>query len=163
MPTYIEFEIEREYRCTPEQLYRAWEVLEYKERWFRGPEGWKETERTLDLREGGSETMHGIFPGGMLSGYNAHYYSVVPASQMGYSFDVRLGEELYSISLVVVTFDPGANGTVMRYHEQLAIFGSTQLPHLPTDPEGLRTNRIHGTNMSFNRLEELMNECSGTL
>jgi len=147
--TYFEFEIAREFACSPAALYEAWADPKIKSKWFVGPDGWVETGRSIDLREGGIETMAGNFAGKMTTEYTAHFYDVQPEQRIGFSFEVRLGGEIYSISTTIVEFLPAERGTEMKYHEQLAVFsGQTVEEALP--------NRIAGTGSHFDRLARLI-------
>jgi uncharacterized protein YndB with AHSA1/START domain len=50
-----DFTIERRFRQTPAQAFRAFADPELKRRWFGVPEGWTDAEWELDFRVGGSE------------------------------------------------------------------------------------------------------------
>jgi len=144
-PCYFDFEISREYACSPPVLFDAWADLKAKAKWFVGPDKWVETGRTLELREGGVETMNGNFDGKMTTEYTAHFYDVQPNQRIGYSFEVRLGGEIYSISTAVVEFIETPKGAEMKFHEQLAVFSGQTV-------EEARPNRIIGTDSHFDRL-----------
>ncbi|HEY3332538.1 MAG TPA: SRPBCC domain-containing protein [Capsulimonadaceae bacterium] len=143
---YYDMELSREYHCAPAAVFRAWGDVEAKRKWFVGPDKWVETGRSVDLREGGVETMTGNFDGRMTTEYTGHFYDVQENKRIGYSFEVRLGGEIYSISTVVVEFTETAVGTRMTYHEQLAVFSGQTV-------EESRANRIIGTQAHFDRLE----------
>jgi uncharacterized protein YndB with AHSA1/START domain len=146
-PTYFDFEIDREFTCSTTALFDAWADPMIKAKWFVGPPNWVETHRSLDLREGGVETMAGVIGGTLTTQYTAHFYDVQPNSRIGYSFEVRLGGEIYSISTSVVQFIETSGGAHMRYHEQLAVFSGQSA-------EEARPNRIAGTGSHFDRLAD---------
>jgi uncharacterized protein YndB with AHSA1/START domain len=148
-PIYYDFEIAREFACSPAVLFDAWADAKIKAKWFVGPDKWVETGRTVDLREGGIETMTGNFDGRMTTEYTAHFYDVQPGSRIGYSFEVRLGGEIYSISTAVVEFTETQQGAKMKFHEQLAVFSGESV-------EASRGNRIIGTESHFDRLAEYL-------
>ena len=150
-PCYFDFEIDREFACSPSALFGAWADAEVKAKWFVGPKGWVETSRTLDLREGGTETMAGNFDGKMTTEYTAHFYDVQPNKRIGYSFEVRLGGEIYSISVAVVEFIETPKGARMKFHEQLAVFSGQTV-------EEAKPNRIMGTDSHFIRLAEYLGQ-----
>ena len=148
-PSYFDFEIEREFACSPAVLFSAWADASAKAKWFVGPKGWVETSRTVDLREGGTETMAGSFEGKMTTEYTAHFYDVKPNQRIGYSFEVRLGGEIYSISIAVVEFIESSRGTLMKFHEQLAVFSGQAV-------EEAKPSRVMGTDSHFDRLAEFL-------
>jgi len=148
---YYDFEIAREFACSPAILFDAWADPKVKAKWFAGPEKWVETSRSLDLREGGAETMAGNFDGRLTTEYTAHFYDVQPGNRIGYSFEVRLGGEIYSISTAVVEFIGTQHGAEMRFHEQLAVFSGETV-------EESRGNRILGTGHHFDRLAAYLQE-----
>jgi uncharacterized protein YndB with AHSA1/START domain len=148
-PIYYDFEIAREFACSPAALFDAWADPKAKTKWFVGPENWVETGRTVDLREGGTETLTGKIGETFTTEYTAHFYDVRPGERIGYSFEVRLGGEIYSISTAVVLFIETSKGAEMRFHEQLAVFSGESV-------EEARKNRIAGTGDHFDRLCRLV-------
>jgi uncharacterized protein YndB with AHSA1/START domain len=148
-PCYFDFEIDREFACSPAVLFDSWSDAKVKAKWFVGPDKWVETGRSVDLREGGTETMTGHFDGAFTTEYTAHFYDVQLNSRLGFSFEVRLGGEIYSISTAVVEFIETSRGAAMKYHEQLAVFSGQPI-------EEARSNRIDGTDQHFKRLTALL-------
>ena len=146
---YYDFEIAREFACVPAALFNAWADPVVKAKWFVGPDKWVETSRDVDLREGGIETMIGNFDGRLTTEYTAHFYDVQPGERIGYSFEVRLGGRIYSISTAVVLFAEAEIGAEMKFHEQLAVFSGETV-------EESRSNRIIGTRNHFDRLAEYL-------
>ena len=50
-----DFTIERRFRHSPEQTFQAFADPALRQRWFRVPDGWTDTEWSLDFRVGGGE------------------------------------------------------------------------------------------------------------
>ena len=50
-----DFTIERRFRQNPEQTFQAFADPDLRQRWFRVPESWTDTEWSLDFRVGGGE------------------------------------------------------------------------------------------------------------
>jgi uncharacterized protein YndB with AHSA1/START domain len=50
-----DFTIERRFRHSPEQTFQAFADPCLRERWFRVPDSWTDTEWSLDFRVGGGE------------------------------------------------------------------------------------------------------------
>ena len=59
-----DFTIERQFRQTPSQAFRAFADSELKRRWFGVLGGWTDAEWELDFRVGGSEVSVGRDPDG---------------------------------------------------------------------------------------------------
>lgn len=118
MATHGSFTIERHFKAAPERVFAALSDLEAKRRWFRGPPGWTETERTMDFRVDGIEVTAGIFPDGKKTHFRARFEEIVPNSRLVYSYRMHLGDDwLISISLATVELSPQAGGTRMLFTE----------------------------------------------
>jgi uncharacterized protein YndB with AHSA1/START domain len=50
-----DFTIERRFRQSPEQTFQAFADRDLRQRWFRVPDSWTDTEWSLDFRVGGGE------------------------------------------------------------------------------------------------------------
>ena len=50
-----DFTIERRFRQSPEQTVQAFADPDLRRRWFRVPDGWTDTDWSLDFRVGGGE------------------------------------------------------------------------------------------------------------
>jgi len=119
------FSIERTYPATPERVFAAWSNIEIKQRWFIGPNEWKLIERSIDLRPGGSEILHGRFPSGLETLYTARFHHVVPNERIVYVYDMHLSGRHHSLSLATVEIDPADGGTRLVYTEQVAYLDGT--------------------------------------
>jgi uncharacterized protein YndB with AHSA1/START domain len=69
-----DFTIERRFRQTPAQAFRAFADPELKQRWFGVPEGWTDANWELDFRVGGSEVSVGRDPRGALHEFRSRYH-----------------------------------------------------------------------------------------
>ena len=120
------FVIERRYPVTVARAYAAWTDLELKARWFIGPEDWTPIERTLDVRVGGEEKLHGRFgASGTETLFVARYHHVVPAQRLVYVYDMYVNGLHHSLSLATVEFRSEGEGTLLLFNEQVAFLDGT--------------------------------------
>lgn len=120
------FVIERRYPVTVARAYAAWTDLELKARWFIGPEDWTPIERTLDVRVGGEEKLHGRFgASGTETLFVARYHHVVPAQRLVYVYDMYVSGLHHSLSLATVEFRAEGEGTRLLFNEQVAFLDGT--------------------------------------
>jgi uncharacterized protein YndB with AHSA1/START domain len=63
-----DFTIERRFRQTPAQTFRAFADPELKQRWFGAPEGWTDASLELDFRVGGTSFAAGTTTSSTASG-----------------------------------------------------------------------------------------------
>lgn len=101
--------------------FDAWVLLDHRRSWFAGP-GWTEIERAQDLRVGGSEFAHGVFPDGTETIYRARYHRIDDGHRLIYDFDMTVGGQPFSVSLASVEFTTGSDGTVITSTEQGIFF-----------------------------------------
>jgi uncharacterized protein YndB with AHSA1/START domain len=121
---HASFAVERTFPVPPARVFAAFADPDLKAQWFRGPDEWRASTRTLDFREGGHETTAGEVPGEWSSRFEATYHVVDPASRIVYSYvmfhnDVRLSVSVASIELDAL--DGGA-ATRLVFTEQGAYF-----------------------------------------
>ena len=120
------FVIERRYPVTVARAYAAWTDLELKARWFIGPEDWTPIQRTLDVRVGGEEKLHGRFgASGTETLFVARYHHVVPAQRLVYVYDMYVNGLHHSLSLATVEFRSEGEGTLLLFNEQVAFLDGT--------------------------------------
>ncbi len=119
------FIIERTYRATPEQVFRAWSNPEAKAKWFGGPsDNWTAIERSMDFRVGGKEIASGRFKSGMVSRFDATYFDIVENQRVVYTYDMYVDDRKLSVSLASIELRPTKDGgTRMVVTEQGAYFG----------------------------------------
>src|SRR5439155_24758551 len=72
-----DFTIERRFRQTPTQTFRAFADPGLKRGWFGVPEGWAEASLELDFRVGGRELSVGRDPRGALHEFRSRYHDIV--------------------------------------------------------------------------------------
>ena len=145
-----DFTIERRFRQTPAQAFRAFADPELKRRWFGVPEGWTDTRWELDFRVGGSELSVGRDPRGTLHEFRSRYHDIVDGERIVFAYDLLLDGRLISVSLTTVEVRPDGDGTRARLHRARRVLRPTL-----TDPRGaLARHRPR-------RLDELRLACLG--
>lgn len=124
--THGDFSINRVYDASPADVWVAWTDNATKARWFIGPEGWEQIERTLDLRVGGSEILHGRFAAsGVETRFSARYHLVEPGQRLVYVYDMHLSGRHHSVSIATVEFIGDPEGTRLRFTEQVTFVDGT--------------------------------------
>ncbi len=124
--THGDFSINRVYDASPADVWAAWADPETKARWFIGPEGWSQVERTLDMRVGGVEILHGRFAAnGLETLFTARYHLVEPQARLVYVYDMHLGGRHHSVSVATVEFIGDPQGTRLRFTEQVTFVDGT--------------------------------------
>jgi uncharacterized protein YndB with AHSA1/START domain len=144
------FVIERHYPVAVEHAYAAWTDPRLKEKWFIGPDGWNAIERTLDVRAGGEERLHGRFggPSGIETLFVARYHQVLPAQRLVYVYDMYLNRLHHSLSLATVEFRAQGKTTLLCFTEQVAFLDGT-----PAE-KGV-SSRNNGTAAHLDRITQL--------
>jgi uncharacterized protein YndB with AHSA1/START domain len=112
------FTLERVYEASPARVFRAWADPAIKARWFAGIEGWRQLERSIDFRVGGTERLSGRKGSGVVSTFDAVYYDIVPDQRIIYCYDMRLDGRHISVSLATVSLRPVGAGTHLTMTEQ---------------------------------------------
>ena len=141
------FTIERTYAASPARVFAAFAEPGTKAQWFGGPpERWRETERSLDFRVGGTEVLEGEMKDLGRTRYVARFHRIDPDALLVYAYDMFHGKELLSVSLGTVAFEATkAGGTKMTYTEQGVFFD-----------EGAGMSRRQGTEELFDRLGRVL-------
>jgi uncharacterized protein YndB with AHSA1/START domain len=117
-----DFTIERRFRQTPAQAFRAFANPELKQRWFGVPEGWSEAKWELDFRVGGSKVSVGRDPRRVLHGFRSRYHDIVDGERIVFAYDLLLDGRLISVSLTTVEVRPDGDGTRLVFTEHGAFF-----------------------------------------
>ena len=126
----------RRIRASRATAWAAWTQAQHRRAWFGGP-GLEEVERSLDFRVGGTEILHGRFPGGGDSRYTARFHLIESEVRLVYAFDMVVKGAPYSISLAGVAFRDAPEGCEMTYVEQIQMIA----------PEADMADRRRGTAM----------------
>ncbi|HZO23602.1 MAG TPA: SRPBCC family protein [Steroidobacteraceae bacterium] len=137
-----QFTLERTYRATPERVYAAWSEVGAKAHWFIGPEGWRELRREMDFRVGGHELLEGRYGSERVTRYTARFHALEAARRIVFVYDMHLSDVHHSTSLATVELAATANGTRLRFTEQVAFLDGT------TSAD----SRAHGTGAHLDRL-----------
>lgn len=127
--THGSFTIERQLNAKPERVFAALSTLEAKRRWFAGPEGWRETERSMDFQVDGIEITAGIFPDGKQTHFRARFEEIVPNRRIVYSYRMQIGDLPISISLNTIELSPQGNGTRMVFTEHATFLNGFEDPN----------------------------------
>ena len=136
--THGSFTLERQLEATPERVFAAFSSIEARRRWFVGPEGWVEKERTLDFRVDGIETTIGLFPDGKETNFRARFEEIVPNRRIVFSYRMHIGDWPISVSLNTVELTPEAGGTKMTFTEHATFINGFDDPNA----EGRKTGSI---------------------
>jgi uncharacterized protein YndB with AHSA1/START domain len=137
-----DFTIERRFRQTPPQAFRAFAEPELKRRWFAPPETWTDLRWELDFRVGGGEVSVGRDPGGTLHEFHSRYHDIVDGERIVFAYDLLLDGRLISVSLTTVELLPDASGTRLVFTEHGAFFDDLEDP----------AEREHGTGLLLDGL-----------
>ncbi len=137
------FSLERVFKATPAQVFKAFVDPEAKSRWFAGGgEDPKLVEREMDVRPGGREVAVGKWKSGMTSRFEAIYFDVVPDRRLVYAYEMHLDARKISVSLACVEIEPHPDGVKLKVGEQAVFL------------DGYEDNgsREHGTNWLMDKL-----------
>ena len=74
---HASFTITRQLEAAPARVFEAFAKEEAKAKWFAGPPGWEQHEKSFDFREGGRETLKGRHASGMVIAFDCIYRDIV--------------------------------------------------------------------------------------
>jgi uncharacterized protein YndB with AHSA1/START domain len=137
------FSLERVFKATPAQVFKAFADPQAKGRWFAGGgEDPKLVEREMDVRPGGREVAVGKWKSGKTSRFEAIYFDVVPDRRLVYAYEMHLDARKISVSLACVEIEPHPEGVKLKVAEQAVFL------------DGYEDNgsREHGTNWLMDKL-----------
>jgi uncharacterized protein YndB with AHSA1/START domain len=137
------FALERVFKATPAQVFRAFADPQAKSRWFAGGgEDPELVEREMDVRPGGREVAVGKWKSGLTTRFEAIYFDVAPDRRLVYAYEMHLDARKISVSLACVEIEPHADGVKLKVSEQAVFL------------DGYEDNgaRERGTNMLMDKL-----------
>jgi uncharacterized protein YndB with AHSA1/START domain len=136
------FTLERVFKATPAQVFRAFTDKAAKALWFSGGDGYTLVERNMDVRPGGRELVTGRWASGMTTRFDAIYFDVVADRRLVYAYEMHLGARKISVSLATIEIEPDPVGVRLKVSEQGVFFN------------GYEDNgsRERGTNFLMDRL-----------
>jgi len=137
------FALERVFKATPAQVFKAFTDERAKSRWFAG--GGDDptlTERSMDVRPGGREVAVGKWKSGMTTRFDAAYFDVVPDRRLVYAYEMHIDARKISVSLACVEIEPHPVGVKLKVAEQAVFLDGY-------DDNG---SRERGTNMLMDKL-----------
>jgi uncharacterized protein YndB with AHSA1/START domain len=142
-----DFTIERRFRQSPEQTFRAFADPELRRRWFGAPESWTEPEWSLDFRVGGGEVSAGRDGDGAHHAFRSRFHDIVDGERIVFAYDLLLDGRLISVSLTTVEVRPDeGGGTHLLFTEHGAFLDGLEEP----------SEREHGTGLLIDRLEAFL-------
>ena len=112
------FTVERIVKAPPAQVFQAFADPAQKARWFAGPVGWEQHERTMDFRPGGTERVSGRHASGVVSTFDCLYRQIIPGERIIYVYDMALDGKPISVSLATIEFHADGGGTKLVITEQ---------------------------------------------
>jgi uncharacterized protein YndB with AHSA1/START domain len=114
-----DFTIERYFRQAPGQTFQAFADPVLRQRWFRVPDGWTDTNWSLDFRVGGGEINAGRDHDGHLRVFHSRFHDIVEGERIVFAYDMLVDERLTSVSLATVELrqeDRGGTRLVFTEH-----------------------------------------------
>jgi uncharacterized protein YndB with AHSA1/START domain len=136
------FSIERVFKATPAQVFKAFTDESAKSRWFSGGDDYTMVERRMDVRPGGRELAVGRWKSGVTTRFDAIYFDVVPDRRLVYAYEMHIDALKISVSLACVEIEPHPVGVRLKVAEQAVFL------------DGYEDNgsREHGTNALMDKL-----------
>jgi uncharacterized protein YndB with AHSA1/START domain len=113
---HASFTITRQWKAAPARVFAAFADEQQKAKWFAGPPGWEQHEKSFDFREGGRETLTGKHASGTVSSFDCRYHDIVsPTSNESgriiYSYVMHLDGKKISVSQASVELFAEGGGT----------------------------------------------------
>ena len=142
--THASFTITRQWKASPARVFQAFADEQAKAKWFAGPPGWEQHEKSFDFREGGRETLSGRHASGTVSSFDCLYRDIVENERIIYSYVMHLDGKKISVSQACVELfavDGGTKLVLTEYGDYLDGY----------DDAG---SREHGTNFLMDALEK---------
>jgi len=95
---HASFTITRQWKASPKRVFQAFADEQAKAKWFAGPPGWEQHEKSFDFREGGRETLSGRHASGTVSSFDCLYRDIVENERIIYSYVMHLDGRKISVS-----------------------------------------------------------------
>jgi uncharacterized protein YndB with AHSA1/START domain len=142
-----DFTIERRFRQSPAQTFQVFADPHLRQRWFRAPDSWTDTEWSLDFRIGGSEVNAGRDERGNHHLFRSRFHDIVDGERVVFASDMLLDGRLTSVSLTTIELGPDEDGgTHLIFTEHGAFLDGLEDP----------AEREHGTGLLLDRLDGLL-------
>lgn len=141
-----DFTIERRFRQTPKQTFRAFSDPVLRRRWFRVPASWTETEWSLDFQVGGGELNAGRDQSGAYHSFRSRFHDIVEDQRIVFAYDLLLDQRLVSVSLTTIELRTEGAGTHLIFTEHGAFLDDLEDP----------AEREHGTGLLLDGLEAFL-------
>jgi uncharacterized protein YndB with AHSA1/START domain len=142
-----DFTIERHFRHSPEQTFQAFADPALRQRWFRAPDSWSDTEWSLDFHVGGGELNAGRDPRGSHHVFQSRFHDIVDGERIVFASDMLLDGRLTSVSLTTVELQPDDNGgTHLIFSEHGVFLDGLEDPVM----------REHGTGLQLDGLQAFL-------
>ncbi|HTC84516.1 MAG TPA: SRPBCC domain-containing protein [Rhizomicrobium sp.] len=114
--THASFTITRHWKHAPRRVFEAFAKEDAKSKWFAGPPGWEQHEKSFDFREGGRESLVGRHANGTVSAFDCVYRDILApaateAGRIIYSYVMHLNGTKISVSQAAIEISPDAGGT----------------------------------------------------
>lgn len=109
--THASFTITRHWNHAPARVFQAFADEAAKRKWFAGPPGFEQHEKSFDFREGGRETLSGKHANGMVTAFDCVYRDIVPNERIIYSYVMHLDGRKISVSQASIELTPEDGGT----------------------------------------------------
>lgn len=140
-----DFTIERRFRQSPAQTFQAFADPDLRQRWFRVPDSWTDTEWSLDFRVGGGERNAGRDHRGSHHLFRGRFHDIVDGQRIVFASDMLLDGRLTSVSLTTIELRPAdkGDGTHLTFTEHGAFLDGLEDP----------AEREHGTGLLLDGLE----------
>jgi uncharacterized protein YndB with AHSA1/START domain len=136
------FVVTRHLKAAPARVFQAFADEQAKAKWFGGPPGWEQHDKSFDFREGGRETLSGRHPGGTVSSFDCLYRDIMPSERIIYSYVMHLDGRKISVSQACIEIMPDGEGTKLVVTEHGDFLDGY-------DDNG---SREHGTNWLMDKL-----------
>ncbi len=143
-----DFTIERRFRQSPEQTFEAFADPDLRQRWFRVPSSWADTEWSLDFRVGGGELNAGRDERGTHHLFRSRFHDIIYGERIVFAYDMLIDSRLTSVSLTTVELRPDddGGGTHLIFTEHGAFLDGLEEP----------AEREHGTALLLDGLEAFL-------